>query len=53
MTYEINNGWIVGKLPGPNGDLIPVKHFPQGPYERRSGLARKLRHADYLRRDHC
>ena len=35
MTYEIINGWIVGKLPGPNGDLIPVKHFPQGPYERR------------------
>jgi hypothetical protein len=35
MTYEIINGWIVGKLPGPNGDLIRVKHFPQGPYERR------------------
>jgi hypothetical protein len=35
VTYEINNGWIVGKLPGPNGTLIEVKHFPQGPYERR------------------
>lgn len=35
MTYEIVNGWIMGKLPGPNGSLIPVKHFPQGPYERR------------------
>jgi hypothetical protein len=35
MTYEIINGWIVGKLRGPNEDLIPVKHFPQGPYERR------------------
>jgi hypothetical protein len=35
MTHEINNGWIVGRLPGPNGTLIPVKHFPQGPYERR------------------
>ena len=34
MTYEIINGWIVGKLLGPDG-LIPVKHFPQGPYERR------------------
>ena len=35
MTYEIINGWIVGKLRGPNGRLIRVKHFPQGPYERR------------------
>jgi hypothetical protein len=35
MTYEILNGWIVGKLPGPSGTLIEVKHFPQGPYERR------------------
>jgi hypothetical protein len=35
MTYEIINGWIVGKLRGPNDKLIPVKHFPQGPYERR------------------
>src|SRR4029453_5694180 len=35
MTYEIINGWIVGKLPGPGGGLIPGKHFPQGPYERR------------------
>jgi hypothetical protein len=35
MTYEITNGWIVGKLPGPDGGLIPVKHFPQGPYDRR------------------
>jgi len=35
MTYEIINGWIVGKLPGQDGELIPVKHFPQGPYERR------------------
>ena len=35
MTYEIDNGWIVGRLPGPNRSLIPVKHFPQGPYERR------------------
>jgi len=35
MTYEINNGWIIGRLPGPNRSLIPVKHFPQGPYERR------------------
>jgi hypothetical protein len=35
MTYEIINGWIVGKLPGPDGMLIPVKHFPQSPYERR------------------
>ena len=26
---------MVGKLPGPNRDLITVKHFPQGPYERR------------------
>ena len=34
MTYEIINGWIVG-APGPNGDLISVRHFPQGPYERR------------------
>ena len=35
MTYEITNGWIVGKLPGPNVYLIPVKHFPQEPYVRR------------------
>ena len=35
MTYEIINGWIAGKLPGPDGALIPVRHFPQGPYERR------------------
>lgn len=35
MTYEIDNGWIVGRLPGPDGSLVPVKHFPQGPYERR------------------
>src|SRR4029450_13727142 len=35
MTYEIINGWIVGKLPGPDGGLMPVKHFPQGPSERR------------------
>lgn len=35
MTYEIINGWIMGQLRGPNDDLIPVKHFPQGPYERR------------------
>ncbi|MGH2528850.1 MAG: hypothetical protein ACRDH0_05890, partial [Actinomycetota bacterium] len=35
MTYEIDAGWITGKLPGPDGDLIPVKHFPQGPYYRR------------------
>lgn len=35
MTYEIINGWVVGKLRGPDGELIPVKHFPQGPYERR------------------
>src|SRR4029453_18434539 len=34
MTYEIINGWSVGKPLGPEG-LIPVKHFPQGPYERR------------------
>lgn len=24
-----------GELPGPNETLIEVKHFPQGPYERR------------------
>jgi hypothetical protein len=35
MTYEIINGWIVGELPGPDGGLVPVKHFPQSPYERR------------------
>lgn len=35
MTYEIINGWIVGKLRGPDDRLIPVRHFPQGPYERR------------------
>src|SRR6266540_2343419 len=35
MTYEIINGWIVGKLPGPDGVLIPIRHFPQSPYERR------------------
>src|SRR5215207_4157467 len=35
MTYEIINGWIVGKLRGPDGALVPVRHFPQGPYERR------------------
>ena len=35
MTYEIINGWIVGKLRGPDGELFRVKHFPQGPYERR------------------
>src|SRR4029434_4382459 len=35
MTYEIVNGWIVGKLPGPDGGLVPVRHFPPGPYERR------------------
>ena len=35
MTYEIRNGWIVGELPGLNGSTVRVKHFPQGPYERR------------------
>lgn len=35
LTYEIDNGWIVGSLPGPNGALVPVRHFPQPPYERR------------------
>jgi hypothetical protein len=35
MTYEIINGWIVGKLPGPEGALIPVNHFPQAPFDRR------------------
>jgi hypothetical protein len=35
VTYEINNGWIIGKLPGLDGTSVPVKHFPQGPYERR------------------
>lgn len=35
VTYEITNGWIIGKLRGPDGSLIPVRHFPQGPYERR------------------
>jgi hypothetical protein len=35
MAYEIVNGWVVGTLPGPNGASVPVKHFPQGPYERR------------------
>jgi hypothetical protein len=35
MTYEIENGWIHGNLPGLDGELIPVRHFPQGPYERR------------------
>ena len=35
MTNEITNGWVVGKLPGPNETLIKVKHFPQGPFERR------------------
>jgi hypothetical protein len=35
VTYEIRNGWIEGKLRGLNGDLFPVKHFPQGPYDRR------------------
>lgn len=35
MTYEIRNGWIIGRLPGPNGSQVRVKHFPQGPYQRR------------------
>ena len=35
MTYEIRNGWIIGELPGPGSLRIPVKHFPQPPYERR------------------
>lgn len=35
VTYEIRDGWIVGKLPGLDGSFIQVKHFPQGPYERR------------------
>jgi hypothetical protein len=35
VTYEIRNGWVEGKLRGLNGDLFPVKHFPQGPYDRR------------------
>jgi hypothetical protein len=25
MTYEIINGWIVGRLPGPNGGLIRTR----------------------------
>jgi hypothetical protein len=35
MSYEIRDGWIIGQLPGPNGSQVRVKHFPQGPYERR------------------
>jgi hypothetical protein len=35
MTYEIRDGWIIGQARGPNGSLVRVKHFPQGPYERR------------------
>jgi hypothetical protein len=35
MTYEIINGWIVGELRGPGGASVEVRHFPQGPYERR------------------
>jgi hypothetical protein len=35
MTYEIVNGWIVGELRGPEGAPVEVRHFPQGPYERR------------------
>lgn len=34
MTYEIRNGWIYGGLRGPAGS-IAVKHFPQGPFNRR------------------
>lgn len=36
MTYEIRDGWIEGKLRGMNGVLVRVKHFPQGPYDRRN-----------------
>ncbi|HEX6332016.1 MAG TPA: hypothetical protein VF129_12135 [Actinomycetota bacterium] len=42
MTYEIRNGWIVGQLPGPNGSQIRVKHFPQGPFERRRRVNPRL-----------
>jgi hypothetical protein len=35
MTYQIVNGWIVGELRGPEGTPVEVRHFPQGPYERR------------------
>jgi hypothetical protein len=35
MSYEVRDGWVVGELPGPNGSQVRVKHFPQGPYERR------------------
>jgi hypothetical protein len=35
LTYEIINGWVVGELRGPGGTPIEVRHFPQGPYERR------------------
>ncbi len=35
MTYEIIDGWIMGELRGPGDTPIEVKHFPQGPYERR------------------
>lgn len=35
MTYEIRDGWVIGQLPGPDDSQVRVKHFPQGPYERR------------------
>lgn len=36
MTYELVNGWVYGSLRGPNGRLIPVRRFPQPPFDRRA-----------------
>ncbi len=36
VTHEVVNGWVYGSLRGPNGRLIPVRRFPQPPFERRA-----------------
>ena len=35
MTYELIDGWLYGRLRGPNGRLIRVLRFPQLPFYRR------------------
>jgi hypothetical protein len=35
VTYELVDGWLYGRLRGPNGRLIPVRRFPQPPFYRR------------------
>lgn len=32
MSYEVRDGWIEGKLPGPGSKMVEVKRFGQPPY---------------------